>query len=184
MFENFNQDLSVQIDDLVSNLPGGVTLQSKSKKSLILLINSVLYNLSAVDGDFVIIRDYDDMNMGQYTPEQTIEILQWYLDNPEYDSDTSSKYSNSRVSSNIINDIIDFIRPSDPMMSNEYRYYCWGDDEAYYNNKLTDKDYLDCIEVTVFKEDSNTAKKFGWDFIQKNKEEILSLCRKELESLK
>ena len=184
MFENFDQDLSGQIDDLISKLPSGVKLQSNSKKSLTLLINSVLYHLAAVDGDFVIIREYDDTNMGQYTPEQTIEILQWYLDNPDYDSDTSSKYSNSRVSNNIINDVINFIRPSDPMMSDEYGYYVWGDDEAYYDDKLTDDDYINCIETTVFKEDSNTAKKFGWDFIQKNKEEILSLCRKELEGLK
>jgi len=82
-----------------------------------------------------------------------------------------------------IEDIVDFINPADPMMSDEYYYYCWGDDEAYYAKDLKPSDYLEIIEATVFKEDSNTAKKFGYDYIMVNKDEILGRCKTILEDM-
>ncbi len=79
-----------------------------------------------------------------------------------------------------IESIIEFIQPSNPMDSEEYNYYCFGDDEAYYGGVPMD-DYMSAIEGSVFREDSMTSKKFGWEFIQNNKSKILDKCRKELE---
>lgn len=39
---------------------------------------------------------------------------------------------------------------------------------------------MSAIEGSAFREDSNTSKKFGWDFIQSNKQEILDKCREDL----
>jgi len=78
-----------------------------------------------------------------------------------------------------IDDIIDFIQPSNPMESEEYMYYCFGDDEAYYGGVSLD-DHISAIEGSVFQEDSNTSKKFGWSFIKSRKQEILDKCREEL----
>ena len=36
------------------------------------------------------------------------------------------------------------------------------------------------IEETVFKPESNTSKKFGWDFLDANKVEILKSCEEDL----
>ena len=84
-----------------------------------------------------------------------------------------------------IEEIIDFIQPSNPMDSDEYYYYIWGDDEAYYNHdKLKTSDYIKVIDETVFKEDSNTSKKFGYKFIMDNKEEILNRCKNDLDGIK
>lgn len=84
-----------------------------------------------------------------------------------------------------IDDVIDFIQPSNPMDSEEYTYYCFGDDEAYYGPSrshcgVTLDDYMSAIEGSVFREDSNTSKKFGWDFLQTNKQEILDRCIDDL----
>lgn len=78
-----------------------------------------------------------------------------------------------------IDDVIEFIQPSNPMDSEEYTYYCFGDDEAYYGG-VTLNDYMSAIEGSVFREDSNTSKKFGWDFLQSNKQEILDRCEDDL----
>jgi len=78
-----------------------------------------------------------------------------------------------------IDDVIEFIQPSNPMDSEEYTYYCFGDDEAYYGGVTLD-DYMSAIEGSVFREDSNTSKKFGWDFLQTNKQEILDRCKEDL----
>jgi len=78
-----------------------------------------------------------------------------------------------------IQDVIDFIQPSNPMESEEYGYYLFGDDEAYYGGVSLD-DYMSAIEGSVFYEDSNTSKRFGWDFIQSNKQEILDKCKEDL----
>lgn len=80
-----------------------------------------------------------------------------------------------------IDDVIEFIQPSNPMDSEEYTYYCFGDDEAYYGGVRL-SDYMNAIEGSVFREDSNTSKKFGWDFIKSNKEEILDRCEQDLKS--
>jgi hypothetical protein len=79
-----------------------------------------------------------------------------------------------------LDDVVEFIQPSDPMGSDEYYYYIWGDDEAYYDKNLKVSDYMDVIKGTVFKEESNTAKKFGYDFIMTNQEEILDKCKEDL----
>ena len=78
-----------------------------------------------------------------------------------------------------IQDVIDFIQPANPMESEEYVYYLFGDDEAYYGGVSLD-DYMSAIEGSVFREDSNTSKRFGWDFIQSNKQEILDKCKEDL----
>ncbi len=80
-----------------------------------------------------------------------------------------------------LDDVIEFIHPSNPMDSQEYYYYIWADDEVYYEfAKLKVRDYMDVINRTVFKEESNTAKKFGYDFIMTNQEEILDKCEEYL----
>ena len=83
-----------------------------------------------------------------------------------------------------IEEIIKFINPSNPIMSDEYYYYIWGDDEVYNNaNKFKTSDYISVIKDTVFKSDSNTSKKFGYDFMMANKEEILQKCKEEIEGI-
>ena len=80
-----------------------------------------------------------------------------------------------------IKKIVDFIQPSNPMDSDEYYYYIWADDEAYYEfDKLKVSDFMKVIEETVFKPESNTSKKFGWDFLDANKVEILKSCEEDL----
>lgn len=79
----------------------------------------------------------------------------------------------------LIGDVIEFIQPSNPMDSEEYHYYCFGDDEAYYGECTID-DYMSAIESTVFNKDSQASKKFGWDFLQSNKQEILNRCKEDL----
>ena len=78
-----------------------------------------------------------------------------------------------------IDEVTDFIQPSNPMESEEYRYYCFGDDEAYYGGISLDE-FLSAIEGSVFREESDTSKKFGWDFINSNKQEILDKCKEDL----
>lgn len=85
-------------------------------------------------------------------------------------------------SKSIVEEIVDFINPCDPMMSDEYSYYCWGDDEAYYDENLGVQDYLDCIKSCVFRQDSHTSKKFGWNVLQDNKDEVIKLCKEYLEA--
>jgi hypothetical protein len=81
---------------------------------------------------------------------------------------------------NNIDSVIEFIQPSNPMDSEEYTYYVFGDDEAYYGG-ISLEEYMDAIEGSVFRPDSNTSKKFGLDFIQQHKEEILKRCKEDLE---
>lgn len=83
-----------------------------------------------------------------------------------------------------IDEIIKVINPSDPMSSDEYYYYIWGDDEAYYDDNLKTSDYIKAIEDTVFKDTSNAAKKFGYKFIMDNKDEIISRCKDDLDGNK
>jgi hypothetical protein len=118
---------------------------------------------------------YEDFEKSSYY-SGTKDSIEYSKEMDYYMHDLSTGDENDEYD---IQDVVDFIKPSNPMDSEEYYYYCFGDDEVYYRD-CSLKEYMDAIESSVFVENSDASDKFGWNFIKSNKQEILDACREDL----
>lgn len=79
-----------------------------------------------------------------------------------------------------IEDVVDFISPLYLEDSGEFNLYYHYDKKINNEKKYID-DIIEIIEDYIFVEDSDASEKFGYDFLEENKEEILVYCRKLME---
>jgi len=92
-----------------------------------------------------------------------------------------TKKVNEGLEDDILSKIVEFINPCNLEDSKEYDLRTWWDDEDEIEN-LSNDTILDYIEILVFNVDSDTSNEFGYEFIIDHKDEILEMCKTELEN--
>ena len=95
-----------------------------------------------------------------------------------------SKRNKEKEYDSIVIDIVNWIKPANMEDSDELGLREYGDDSDIFGHWRGDSsnppidEQIKTIEEVIFTEDSEASEKFGFDVLQKNKSDILELCRK------
>ena len=95
-----------------------------------------------------------------------------------------SKRNKEKECDPIVIDIVNWIKPANMEDSGEPSLREYGDDSDIFGHWRGDSsnppidEQIKTIEEFIFTEDSEASEKFGFDVLQKNKSDILELCRK------